>query len=790
MHDDPAPRPGRPTGADGAELPIFALAASGCAQAQDVGHYVAPAVGRYSREDIFAAVRALLEMLDDVLSKDVDEVAKTLEELLDRAGTEDGVEYAILALLAQRDETREWARTYLTVRAVAKGVTPERVEAFPETRRAISRDDVQRATGAARGERAISDEQFTKAVERARDDAREERVHPLEVDDAPDIDERREPLPAGADETSPERVVNTGFADAPAPDELLDPELPLKQSHDYWFCVEIGEALAHSIEPEHTELPTELLPREVRLVVALFGFPDELAVYAGKDTGELRLAADGTVSVVRQPLADEPRASGLTAKRLFFPVTTPSRTGRYRLRCNIYCQGILVQSRLIRARVVTEPKRQPYSVRARLEYTLSRAIRPSQLGHLPRHKLSLMVNGAGDGTHTFRVWGGDAEERVKHDVTMNDQSLTDLIDQGRVAMRFAAWSDGEEWAEGKKFRYTGDDPDLEQLRVDLARLAKAGYNIYDRLVDTLRGAQEYESFTEVMTEPGYVQLACQDVRLLLPLAVVYDYAPFDPTARLREYSLCDVFERAVEGGSLAAFTCLNGRCPHRGAETVVCPSGFWGYRHFLGLPLSSTLDLPPVLGAEGQRRAVFGFSTELDWAEEHKAELADFVEVSAAGSRKQLFELFGSDAVPQLVYLYCHGGLSGSMPYLLVGAGDDGPITSAYMRDRFSWAGTGPVVVINGCHTTAVRPDHAFELVSAFVRRAHATGVIGTEITVDESLARAFGSAFVRRFAKENQTVGEAVRGARIDLLGRGNPLGLVYLPFALAGLRMRYAPD
>src|SRR5262249_46093939 len=186
-------------------------------------------------------------------------------------------------------------------------------------------------------------------------------------------------------------------------------------------------------------------------------------------------------------------------------------------------------------------------------------------------------------------------------------------------------------------------------------------------------------------------------------------------------------------------------------------------RHFLGLPLSSTLDLPPVLGADGQRRAVFGFSTELDWAEDHKAELADFVELSAAGSRKQLFELFGTDTVPQLVYLYCHGGLSGSMPYLLVGAGDDGPITSAYMRDRFAWAGTGPVVVINGCHTTAVRPDHAFELVSAFVRRAHATGVIGTEITVDESLARVFGSAFVRRFVKENQTIGEAVRGARID---------------------------
>jgi hypothetical protein len=35
----------------------------------------------------------------------------------------------------------------------------------------------------------------------------------------------------------------------------------------------------------------------------------------------------------------------------------------------------------------------------------------------------------------------------------------------------------------------------------------------------------------------------------------------------------------------------------------------------------------------------------------------------------------------------------------------------------------------------------------------------------------------------ERETVGAAIRNTRLKLLERGNPLGLVYVPFALAGL-------
>ena len=39
---------------------------------------------------------------------------------------------------------------------------------------------------------------------------------------------------------------------------------------------------------------------------------------------------------------------------------------------------------------------------------------------------------------------------------------------------------------------------------------------------------------------------------------------------------------------------------------------------------------------------------------------------------------------------------------------------------------------------------------------------------------------------KEPMPIGKAVRGARLELLRQGNPLGLVYIPYAVASLRLQ----
>ena len=66
--------------------------------------------------------------------------------------------------------------------------------------------------------------------------------------------------------------------------------------------------------------------------------------------------------------------------------------------------------------------------------------------------------------------------------------------------------------------------------------------------------------------------------------------------------------------------------------------------------------------------------------------------------------------------------------------------------------------------------------------------MIGTEITVFEELAAAFAEAFLAEFLG-GTPVGEAVRRSRLELLRlRWNPLGLVYVPFALATLTLERA--
>ena len=97
------------------------------------------------------------------------------------------------------------------------------------------------------------------------------------------------------------RFVNSGFAavsDALAP---LKPTQPLTCSQSYYFWLEIGEPAAESIEETPTELPFENLPCNALLKVVLSSLPSGFETTPGADIGELQLAHDGTVLVLRQP---------------------------------------------------------------------------------------------------------------------------------------------------------------------------------------------------------------------------------------------------------------------------------------------------------------------------------------------------------------------------------------------------------------------------------------------------------------------------------------------------------
>src|SRR5262249_16157662 len=150
---------------------------------------------------------------------------------------------------------------------------------------------------------------------------------------------------------------------------------PLRAGARYYFYLEITKRRGPSIEEIPIDIP--LVPARARLTVAMFGFRGGLKLTGGADIGEVEVREDSTVRVTRQPLGEAAPKSKHAAWRLFFPVQAPRKNGTFRLRCNIYWKQLLLQSRLVHARVALRPRRMgrgERSLRSLLDYTLSHTL--------------------------------------------------------------------------------------------------------------------------------------------------------------------------------------------------------------------------------------------------------------------------------------------------------------------------------------------------------------------------------------------------------------------------------
>ncbi|HEX6046439.1 MAG TPA: hypothetical protein VFZ22_18230 [Pyrinomonadaceae bacterium] len=646
------------------------------------------------------------------------------------------------------------------------------------------------------------------------------------------------PSPAAASVITPtpppeERtnIVNLGFAHRSAADKTLAPDEPLACGHAYYFWLNIGRAHKHAIG---TPTPIDLnkLPEEAVLTVALFGFENELGITKNHDTGELKIQANGTVKVLRQPLSKNPLSADSPADYLenflVFPVRVPKNEGVYRLRCNIYCAQVLVQSYVVSASARTTATAVNEACTKKLDYVLSQNLRASHLASLTAepHRLSIMVNSNGDGSHNFRFFGADETERFKDDAQIDGDQLSGFLLQARRALHKVSWDNENEWDPDNKnlaYRYKSGAFDAKMLARDLAYLARAGWRIYAGFISHLtKTAAELET---LMADPGLVQIALKlSPRAVLPAAIVYDYAwkpdvfaaSFDTTP----FELCPTFAAALDsacagGPPLEECDCFKGGCalkamiadirkPGSGKTLqdlppVICPSGFWGYRHSLGLPLTldgTNKDIPPVISFKDQLQMIACVSTDPLFVE-RDTHLGRLKKLKNA-LKFELDNSYGAivnrlkTTIPQLLYFYCHGGVRANtnLPYLEIGNSDRfGP--DDLIGEGISWKEPHPLVFINGCHTTSLNPEITLDFVSSFVQQSGAAGVIGTEITIFEPLAVKFAEECFSRFVgapphNESMPLGRAVRGARLELLKQGNPLGLVYIPYAVGTLRLQ----
>jgi hypothetical protein len=358
--------------------------------------------------------------------------------------------------------------------------------------------------------------------------------------------------------------------------------------------------------------------------------------------------------------------------------------------------------------------------------------------------------------------------------------------------------------EGEQSRYViGRDRSHQKrspsLVADLRELARNGRALYDYLFNdgTLRSLLRDEA--DRLGRPPILQMASSGSEILpIPWAIVYDL-PLG--GHPEEYVQCRSIADLVSQGTHSE---PSARCPyeyeHRDGPgwklDQLCPWGFWGLSTIIEHPPSvRQRDLEARIDCSASvPRILMGYDTKLeaDLIAEHLRQLRR--EYGPALIDPQIVQrLKFKDALKRhdmdVVYLYCHVSDDRKSPHVRIPAIELGAeyVTS---DDIKAWTGQGdyrtahhPLVIINGCRTVELGPGSLFNFVDAFVNNNQASGVIGTEITIEQGLGAWAMELFLS--ALREYTVGQSLWRVRWTMFRHGNLMGLGYTPYCLAGLKL-----
>jgi hypothetical protein len=276
--------------------------------------------------------------------------------------------------------------------------------------------------------------------------------------------------------------------------------------------------------------------------------------------------------------------------------------------------------------------------------------------------------------------------------------------------------------------------------------------------------------------PLVVQIARLSLDATFPWAVLYDRPLYHNP---RRNVICQQFTN--DGDCSTA-------CPHADDPNVICPYGFWGFRYIIEQPLRPPHAYASVatrLQVPGRPHVALVYGTRLGMTAQHQQQvdaiLGNQAETTVHNATDDLLDRMRMG--PAVVYFYCHGGNTPYLQWLEVR--DDDPLLPVHLGDdlRTAWAGSAPLVVLNGCHTGAYDPSTFLSFIHRFGALG-AAGVVGTEIPIHEYLAGFFGQFLFRRLLDE-EPVGQIVYDFRRELLKVRNLLGLVYVPYCYANLHI-----
>ena len=454
---------------------------------------------------------------------------------------------------------------------------------------------------------------------------------------------------------------------------------------------------------------------------------------------------------------------------------TPEKLGTARLRICIYYRRNLIQSLAVVASV-TEGRADPRENANYAEIEFSMADTVIGVEELPPRTLNLLTNDSTDGTHKIAIRGTD----IKLQYTLTGSTA---ITNVRKAL-FTICADVDAKGIPTKYHYSDDDNSGGEAKLvtDLMALAAVGSQLYTDLITRQTDLDQQDALEAKLKQPGEIQVAItSSARNVYPWAAIYDRKRLSGPG----IGVCPVMLKKLTGADQAAKlhtnSCIDGGCPHASDIKMICPLGFWGFRHAIE-------QLPPNRGAyidsipARQPSLVMAVHQKLA-GKVHCAEIEKESGLTPqyADLKATIGTALQSDK-PHVVYFYCHGGHADDAPYL--GVGNDEQIAPGdFVAWDTRWKDTTPMVVVNGCHTVDLDPNDLLDFVNTFAW-CRAAGVIGTEIAIPELLAREFGRFFISRFAK-GEKVAVIFRDFRLSLLAKRNVLGLCYTPYCHGDLHL-----
>lgn len=593
--------------------------------------------------------------------------------------------------------------------------------------------------------------------------------------------------------TGKERSVNTIIAQ-PGTSDPVTHDRPLEISSSYDLLVNIGRRAEGTLLSQGEAVwPDELLPKGIwlRAVLTLDG-ESEAAVRT------FYLPPDGESFSCQCPFGGEHGPGCEPDPWTRFPIHTPDRPELLSAALVIYYEVAAIHAQSISLPVGGQGQHGPSAkLLGRLSTTLN------DLGRLAGRTASVVVspsrvvvNGVSFADNPFAI-SAQASDTAALDTRQVLYTSHFSVDAtGELRSRYDS-------------AYAKPARDFEH---DLANLARIGAQLYTRLF-TPPGADTgvAASLPDLIRQEAHIRQRPPTLQIMDPSyeedallwAVVYDLPVGGDPDR---YEICPAVS---EFGPLSAAlrshvpACCPHAMEHRGRGNVLCPFGFWGLSCILEQPPDVGRDLENVVAAAPERLTVLMASdSNLDrpLTQTHVAQLKaqlpeDALAPAPVETEEALAEALGPESM-DVVYFYCHSGYQrqgkGAVShYLNFGSYYIEPIdVSMWARVHWPnphWPQRHPLVVLNGCHTTETTSGTVNSFVPAFTQWAAASGVLGTEVTMEQGLAGWVTEQIIAALVT-GSSVGEAVRATRWKLFGLGNVMGLAYTPYCLANLRLRPA--